>query len=242
MTNIFNWAIRQVSKYPFLFSSLLFITGVSVFSIVIYKQVLINNTKLQNESQELEVKLEEKIAGVFSETAATIIPKETKSFENTPIPKNTAILTPTPAPTSATANEQDSEANSQGNEAKNSVPTSTPTPQSSTFPTATITPSPGPVQGICWITANKTEGSAPLTIQFYYSASYEDSDNWVTAVQWDFEGDGQWDTELAFEEINKRPTFEYSEGEYTVKMRVQLKNGFITEICTKKIKALPESE
>lgn len=209
-------------KNPHYLSFLLLILGVFVFGGVAFSQLSSRDTtEEKTEIAQSEVKNEEEdgqVAGAEDENepTATKSPSPTKSVTKTPTKTPTPTLTPT----------------------TNSVsPTSTPEPTNE--PTATpvaSTPTPTPLpEGTCSINADPSSGDAPLSVQFAYGASYQSSDNYVTAVQWDFDGDGSWDTDMAYAEVNKRPTYEYNSGTHTVRMHLQLVSGYVTDVCTLEI-------
>ena len=88
-------------------------------------------------------------------------------------------------------------------------------------------------QVICEVHSNVTSGKAPLTVNFYYGARWTSSVNndYVTNVQWDFDGNGTWDT--SFDVGSQRPTHTYSSaGTYTVKMHLQTFRGLTSDVCT----------
>lgn len=92
-----------------------------------------------------------------------------------------------------------------------------------------------PPQITCNINANVTSGSAPLAVDFIYGAIFKGTDDYVTDVQWDFNGDGTWDT--AYDYSSQHPpvyTFP-NPGNYTAKMHLKTHNGVETDICTKSI-------
>lgn len=99
----------------------------------------------------------------------------------------------------------------------------------------TITVNPPSV--ICSINAlNATSGPAPLAVDFIYGASiYGSGNDYVTDVQWDFNGDGTWDTPYDFSSQHP-PAYTYSNpGNYTAKMHLKTNNGLEADICTKSI-------
>jgi PKD repeat protein len=147
-----------------------------------------------------------------------------------------ATSTPTPRPTSQPEVKSDNATNqSEDHEPPTTYITITPI-----TPTPTQVESEPETSGYCEINADKTSGSVPLTVNFTYTyvAIYTKADNWVTGIQWDFDGDGNWDTEMGNEQTNIRPTHNYVAGNYTARMRIQLKSGYTTDVCTKEIKAL----
>ena len=80
-----------------------------------------------------------------------------------------------------------------------------------------------------------TSGSAPLAVNFYYGADFRGTNDYVTDVQWDFNGDGNWDTPYDYSSQNP-PAYTFSSpGNYTSKMHLKTHNGAETDICTKNI-------
>lgn len=98
----------------------------------------------------------------------------------------------------------------------------------------TITVNPPRV--ICSINADVSSGSAPLAVNFIYGASfYGVSDDYVTDVQWDFNGDGTWDTLYDYSSQHP-PVYTFSNpGNYTAKMHLKTNKGTETDLCTKSI-------
>lgn len=98
----------------------------------------------------------------------------------------------------------------------------------------TVTVKPASVE--CMINASPTSGSAPLQVNLTYGASFHGviGDDYVTNVQWDYTGDGNWDTPLDYS--SQRTSYTYSQpGNYTVKMQLESKAGLKSEVCTKTI-------
>ncbi len=88
----------------------------------------------------------------------------------------------------------------------------------------------------CEVHMDKTSAKAPLAVNFFYAASFRgiEGDDYVTNVQWDFNGDDTWDTPYDF--ASQKPSYTYEQpGNYTVKMHLQSKNGLNSETCTKNI-------
>lgn len=111
------------------------------------------------------------------------------------------------------------------------TPTSTPIP-----PTSTPLPNP-PRELRCEISASPMAGPAPLEVTLTYIVLNIGNDAYVTGAQWDFNGDGNWDTDL---NINTgRVNYTYSDvGVYTVKLKTKLSDGRITE-CSSSIGVQP---
>lgn len=88
----------------------------------------------------------------------------------------------------------------------------------------------------CNINADVTSGKAPLAVNFTYGAELHGvSDDYVTIVQWDFNGDGAWDT--PYDYLSQHPpVYTFSNpGNYTAKMHLKTNKGVETDICTKSI-------
>lgn len=97
----------------------------------------------------------------------------------------------------------------------------------------TITVNPPSVT--CSINASVVSGPAPLAVDFIYGASFYGTNDYVTDVQWDFNGDGTWDTPYDYSSQNP-PAYTFSNpGNYTAKMHLKTHNGVETDICTKSI-------
>lgn len=114
-------------------------------------------------------------------------------------------------------------------------------------PSPTPTPAPRVVCQVCAEVSggcsSSKSGTAPLTISFVYAASWYNtpsgSNDYVTNVQWDFNGDGSWDT--AYDTANQHPApYTYSQsGNYTPRMHLQTNNGLESDICTGNIVVNP---
>lgn len=89
----------------------------------------------------------------------------------------------------------------------------------------------------CEVHLDKSSGISPLTVNFFYGATYGGgTDNYVTKVQWDFDGDGNWDTSFDISPDLEKPSHTYTQkGTYTAKMHLQTKDGYTSDICTKTI-------
>lgn len=73
----------------------------------------------------------------------------------------------------------------------------------------------------------------PNTVQFVSGATYSGKKS-IAAARWDFQNKGEWDTDLNAESVS--PSYAYpAAGEYTVRLQVQLSDGEMTPVCTKKI-------
>lgn len=73
----------------------------------------------------------------------------------------------------------------------------------------------------------------PLTLQLFYAATYSGS-KYVTGAKWDFNGDGSWDTDMSLSNGSTAHTFP-GNGNYTVKLQLQMSDGEITPTCSKTI-------
>lgn len=143
----------------------------------------------------------------------TISPVPTKLPTRTPTKKPTPTATKIPIPTVAPA-----------------APTATPIP--------TLAPtSPPSNSASCQIIANPGSGAAPLKVNLAYSASNLGS-SYVTGIQWDYVGDGTWDTDMSLANGNVNYTYT-SEGVYRPTARLQLSSGQITNSCSTLIGVQP---
>jgi hypothetical protein len=57
--------------------------------------------------------------------------------------------------------------------------------------------------------------------------------SYIKGAQWDFEGNGSWDTDMNIS--NQNTTHNYSNGTYTVRLRTLMSDGSTTEVCTKSV-------
>lgn len=130
----------------------------------------------------------------------------------TPVPTKKAVV-PTKIPTKIIA------------------PTLTPIP-------LTSTPLPNPPRELrCEISANPIAGPAPLEVTLAYTVLNIGDMAYVTGAQWDFNGDGNWDTDL--NQDTGRVNYRYSDaGVYTVKLKTILSDGRISE-CSSSIGVQP---
>lgn len=131
-----------------------------------------------------------------------------------PTAKPTSTLTPVPTTTN------------------NSVqPTAVPTNK----PTPTATPVPSP-KVICEVHASTSSGTSPLSVTFTYGAAFYNTNNdYVSDVQWDFNGDGTWDT--AYDTANQHPSpYTFTQfGVYYAKMHLKTHNGLESDACSTSI-------
>lgn len=166
---------------------------------------------------------------VVAELSPTILPSPTPTLIPTASPVPTEAPTrvpPTPTPT------------------KKPTPTATkaPTPTSAPVPTTTPTPNPTVTSSAssgasCQIVANPGYGPAPLTVSLAYSANIL-GESYVTGIQWDYNGDGNWDSDMSLN--NGNVTYTYSTvGVFNPRMRLQLSNGQTTDPCSTSIGVQP---
>lgn len=149
---------------------------------------------------------------------------------------NIPSLSPVSAP--GISSPQPTKKSQSSSKTSQTTPTPTPTSQSKqTTSTVTTTPKPTPApKVICEVYPNIASGSAGLTVSYYYGARWEGTsesvgNDYVTNVQWDFNGDGNWDTPLNV--ASQRPTHTFwSSGNYKVKMHLQTVKGLTSDICT----------
>ncbi len=87
----------------------------------------------------------------------------------------------------------------------------------------------------CNINASTTSGQSPLTVNFVYGAYFYGTNDYVTDVQWDFNGDGTWDTPYDYDSQHPAPYTYSTPGNYTAKMHLKTHNGMETDVCTSNI-------
>lgn len=149
------------------------------------------------------------LTGVFLANPTPIPTAEPSGSEITP----TGEVTPTPT------------------SARTSTPTTakfTPTP--TRVPTATPTPVR---KNSCeaHVTYGKLNGdtSNPLLVTLVYSfTGYNNT--YMTGAQWDFDGNGTWDTDL--KQSNGTIEHTYESGTYHPRLQLQDSNGSMTDVCT----------
>lgn len=103
-------------------------------------------------------------------------------------------------------------------------------------PPATPAPTPTPKTTCVVGIVSKSSETVPSTVTLTAGANiYKPpnlADKYITAAQWDFNGDGIWDTDMSASSYQMIPR-EYTEaGNYTVKARVQLSDGETTDTCS----------
>lgn len=86
----------------------------------------------------------------------------------------------------------------------------------------------------CEISASLSSGKAPLTSTLAYVVLDIISNSYVTGAQWDFNGDGNWDTSMNTDTGRVNYTFPEAKT-YTVYMRAQLNDGRMTDTCSTSI-------
>lgn len=169
------------------------------------------------------------LPSVTAEPSPAILPLPTSVLVPTASPTPPEVqpsVAPTPRPT------------------KKPTPTAikVPTPTSTPVPTATPTPNPTVTSSTssgarCQIVANPGFGPAPLTVSLTYSASNL-GESYVTGIQWDYNGDGNWDSDMSLN--NGSVTYTYSTvGVFNPRMRLQLSNGQTTDPCSTSIGVQP---
>lgn len=163
------------------------------------------------------------------------------SFDITP-PYTRFIITPTPSPEPTQTPSPSPKPTLIPTRKATSIPiqNSTPVPvQSTPIPTQTQVSAPEPTaQALrCEVVANPKNEGVPQTYNLIYSAFYSGSNNYVTGAQWDFNGDGNWDTDLSL--LNGNVNYTYSTpGIYTINLKVQDNTG-ATANCSKQIGVQP---
>lgn len=125
------------------------------------------------------------------------------------------------------------------------VPTRTPTPVPTSVPTiiptiipVTPTPTSDANQLRCIIITQPQSGVKPFTTNLIYGVANINSSASVTGIQWDFNGDGTWDTDFSLTNGNLNHTYSDT-GVYNIKMHVQLSDGRITDTCSASIAVQP---
>lgn len=120
----------------------------------------------------------------------------------------------------------------------NTSSTLTTTLKPSNTPVPTNTPTPAP-KSSCGINAlatpidPNTNFDNPLTIQLTYSANPV-GNKYMTGTQWDFDGNGSWDTDMSQSNGTIAHTFP-GNGSYNVKLQLKMSDGEITPTCSKNI-------
>ncbi len=116
-------------------------------------------------------------------------------------------------------------------------PTPSPIPSQTTKatpkPTSVPTATPKPL-ATCGINA-LVDADNSQAVKFFYSMSATGGGNiYASAYQWDFDGNGSWDTD--FSSTNGTVAHTYPGfGSYTPKLQIKISNGQVTDICSKTI-------
>lgn len=112
-------------------------------------------------------------------------------------------------------------------------------PRLSPSPTPTVVPTPVQVsttkKNTCEVNViyGKMGGgsSDPLMVTLTYSYSGYNN-TYMTGAQWDFDGDGNWDTDMKQSNGTVEHTYG-SGGNYNIKLKLQASDGSTTDICSK---------
>lgn len=114
---------------------------------------------------------------------------------------------------------------------------STPTPSSITGPVSstspTVAPSANPVPTSTCGVVTSVSGPNPLAVNLAYSVTPVNN-SYMTGAQWDFDGNGSWDTDLSQSRGSTTHTYPTS-GTYKVKLRLQMSDGTFTNTCSKNV-------
>lgn len=206
------------------FSPILVIAAVVIILItggVIYnrgQQASDNDNKQQSNSSVVTspsttpISFQESISATITKTPSKISTPTSKPT-STPV-QNLTQAQPTPTPSSS--------------------PTSTPTPSRTCNVVSNTAPTPpqyGPPKVICEVHGSLSGCDAPTTANFYYGAASYNSQGYVTNVQWDFDGDGVWDTPMNLASQNVNHVYNQPDN-YTIKMHLQTSDGLTSDICT----------
>lgn len=140
-------------------------------------------------------------------------PTEPATGKPTSIPKSTPKTSPSQSPKSSPK------------------PSPTPTTKPTSTPKPTPTPQPTPKKLTCNI-SSFAGGKDPLSVGLSYSDINLSGSNYATGLKWDFDNDGNWDSETIAGTIDH--TFS-KEGSHTIRLQVKISDGSFTDICTKTI-------
>lgn len=110
-------------------------------------------------------------------------------------------------------------------------PTTAPKATITHKPTSTPSPTPKP-KPTCAISVTADSGNT-MALKLIYSLSTVNN-TYMTAAQWDFTGDGTWDTDWSQQNGTLSHTFP-SPGSYTVKLHLQTSDGQTTDTCSKSV-------
>lgn len=208
--------------------------GFIPLAIVVLVMAIIAGTALYIQSQKLDDKSNSGSASGQDRSIPSMTPTiKTSSATGSASPKvsvkatiapSSAAKTQTTAPKATTASTKTTPTSySQSNYYAQSTYYS----QSNYYSQGTYTP---PVT--CSINVDKSSGPAPLTVTFVYGASYAQSDGYVTDVQWDFNGDGSWDTSYDTSQQHPSPYTFSSPGSYNSKMHLKTQGGRESDVCS----------
>lgn len=115
------------------------------------------------------------------------------------------------------------------------LPTSKPTPKLTLPPTPTPTSLPtSPPKASCGINIFSIYPDEPLRLNLAYAFFGYGSSGYMVGAQWDFDGDGNWDTDLSQSNGTISHLFPQS-GSYNVRLQLKISDGTMTNVCTKTI-------
>lgn len=114
-------------------------------------------------------------------------------------------------------------------------PTSTPKPT----PTSASTATPVPItkKNTCDVNViyGKLDGTKPDPLLVTLVYSFTGSGNvYMSGAQWDFDGNGSWDTDLKQSNGTMEHTYN-SGGIYNVRLQLQASDGSMTDVCSKSV-------
>ena len=151
--------------------------------------------------------------------------------QHLPLPTSIPTLTPIPTLTSTPVPTR------KPTQVPTKIPTSTPasiTDSSPVVNNGTVevnsTATAGPLS--CSIVATSQNEGVPQTYNFAYSAAFHSSGNvYVVGAQWDFNNDGNWDTDLNQSTGNVNYTYS-SSGIKTIRLQIKDNNGNLAQCST----------
>lgn len=124
---------------------------------------------------------------------------------------------------------------------KNAVkmPVNSPLVKPTAKPAASLIPSQTPPvkKNTCDVNViyGKMDGTKPDPLLVTLVYSFSGSGNvYMTGVQWDFDGDGNWDTDMKQSNGTMEHTYG-SGGNYNVKLKLQASDGSVTDVCSKTV-------
>lgn len=115
---------------------------------------------------------------------------------------------------------------------QDNIPSSA-TPTSTNLPSPTPTSSPN-IASKCSVNVLADENSQMAAKLVYGLYNESGGSNTMVGAQWDFDGDGSWDTDVSLQNGTITHTFP-SQGTYNVRLRLELTDGSFTEPCTKQL-------